>query len=93
VERSRYISRAKLGIERLEDRHLLSVNINWGNRNDPLNGFGTLASNSALAIQIVDRAISDWERVLLDLNYDNDNNAATNNTFNLTLSVSDLQGA
>jgi hypothetical protein len=81
----------RLSFESLENRRLLSVNINWVNESSAGNGFSTLG-DADLAKQIVNRAISDWEQVIVDLDYDNDTDVMTNNTINLTINVADLLG-
>ena len=69
---------AKYGCEALEQRVLLAT-IDWINRGpaDDLDLFGV---NENVARSIVDRAIADWERVIVDFNY---GDAA--NTFDLTV--------
>ncbi len=86
------VSTARLAkIETLEDRRALSIN--WVNATDSNNGFATFGANSAIAAEAVARAVADWNRVITDLNYDNDNNSSTNNTFSLSITVADLFGA
>jgi hypothetical protein len=73
-------------LEPLETRRLFS-NINWVNEgNDSFIFFG---ANQNLARDIVHKAISDWERVIVDFNYD-DTGSNLNNTFNLTLSAASM---
>jgi hypothetical protein len=50
-------------------------------------------ANETVARQIVNRAISDWNRVILDQNWDNDNNPATNGTFSLKVFARELAGS
>ncbi len=70
----------RLGLECLEDRRMLAII--WANElgtgaDDP--HFNNYFANEAVARQIVDRAINDWNTIITDQNFDNDNNPATNN--------------
>ncbi len=58
--------------EPLEDRRVLST-IVWDNRVVGDN-FAAYGANTAVARQIVDRAIDDWERVIVNFNYANGTN-------------------
>jgi acrosin len=64
---------------------LLST-INWTNRVVSDN-FGIYGANTAVARTIVDRAIADWERIIVDFNY-----SGGGNTYNLTLSAGPISG-
>ncbi len=76
-------------IEPLEERRLLAIV--W--TNEFSNNFSTIyGTNSAIATQLVNRAIDNWEAVITDFNYDGDNNPLTNNTYNLTVTAGDLGG-
>ncbi len=77
---------AACALEPLETRTLFS-NINWVNEgNDSFIFFG---ANQNVARDIVNKAISDWERVIVDFNYD-DNGSSLSNTFNLTLNAASM---
>lgn len=71
--------------ESLEVRRLLST-INWTNRVVSDN-FGIYGANANLARSIVDRAIDDWERVIVDFNY-----AGGGNTYNVEISAAPISG-
>ncbi len=83
-----------LRFEQLEEKRLLAIM--WANEcvmagpDDP--NFVTYGPNEAIARQIVNRAIDDWEAMITDFNYDGDNNPATNNTFNLRVFASPISG-
>ena len=72
--------------ETLEPRTLLST-FTWTNR--ATTNFATVygAANAALATAIVDRALADWGRILVNFNRSNGNN-----NFNVTFSTSNLGG-
>jgi hypothetical protein len=54
------------------------------------NGFDTAFGADAIyAKETVSRAVDDWNRIISDQNFDNDDDAGTNN-FQLTLDVLDL---
>ncbi len=74
--------------EALETRRLLA-NITWVNEGN--DNFGIYGANAQVARGIVQKAISDWERVILDFNYD-DTGPDLSNTFNLTVNAADLGG-
>ena len=80
----------QLSIELLEDKRLLAIV--WTNQfetgvNNPLNPlFNTYGTNEAVARQLVNRAIGDWNKVILDQNWDNDNIPSTNGTYSLRVS-------
>jgi len=83
----------RLRFEKLEDKRLLAIV--WANE------FGTGANNpdfdveyldnEAVARAIVNRAINDWNSVVLDQDFDNDNNPLTGN-YQLTIFAADLGG-
>ncbi|MBC8108517.1 MAG: hypothetical protein H7Z14_18170 [Anaerolineae bacterium] len=60
--------------------------INWTNRVVGDN-FAIYGANTAVARTIVDRAIADWERIIVDFNY-----SGGGNTYNLTLSAGAISG-
>jgi len=83
----------RLRIEQLEDKRLLAIV--WANEfgtaaqgNDP--GLGTYGANEVYAREIVNRAIDDWNSVITDQNFDNDNDPLTNNGFLLNISAFDF---
>ena len=67
----------------LESRTLFST-INWVNEGN--DGFIFFGANQNDARDIVHRAIGDWERVIVDFNYD-DTGSNLNNTYELTLNA------
>lgn len=75
-------------VDVLEDRMVLST-IVWTNRGTPssdTDGFtAAFGANATLARAIVDRAINDWEEVIIDFNY-----AGGGNSYSLNISASDL---
>lgn len=73
-------------IETLETRTLFS-NINWVNEGN--DGFIFFGANQNVAREIVNKAIGDWERVIVDFNYD-DTGSNLNNTFNLTINAASM---
>ena len=70
----------------LESRTLFST-INWVNEGN--DGFIFFGANQNVARDIVHRAIGDWERVIVDFNYD-DNGSNLNNTFELTINAASM---
>jgi len=60
--------------------------INWTNRVVSDN-FGIYGGNAATARAIVDRAIADWERVIVNFNY-----AGGGNTYNVNISAAPISG-
>jgi hypothetical protein len=65
-------------VEKLEDRRVLAII--WANEfgtgvDDP--HFNSYATNETIARQIVNRAIDDWNAIITDQNFDNDNNPVT----------------
>jgi hypothetical protein len=76
--------------EPLERRLLLST-INWTNKGSPgsdTDSFAiTYGPNATVARNIVQRAIDDWEQVIVDFNY-----AGGSNTFNVTISAGAING-
>jgi hypothetical protein len=80
----------RLSIERLENRRLLAII--WANEfvtSGPDNpDFAIYSSNNeAVARQIVNRAISDWNAVLTNFNYAEDSDANPNNNLNNTFNL------
>lgn len=67
----------------------LRPGIVWINRG-PSDGFGTFGTAGIVARQIVDRAVADWEGVIRDFNYDNDNDPFTDNTYEVSIYTTDL---
>lgn len=67
-------SAKSLSFEQLEDRHLLAIT--WGNEFDTgidaPNFDVHYGPNEAIARSTVNRAIADWNRIVLDQNYDLD---------------------
>jgi predicted outer membrane repeat protein len=68
------------GLERLEERRLLTIT--WANEfaigvDDP--NFDIYGTEEVHARSLVNRAIDDWEAILRDFNFDNDNNPQTSN--------------
>lgn len=62
--------------------------INWvnqGNASNDADNFETIygVATASIARQLVSRAISDWNAVIRDFNYDGDNDPATDNTYSL----------
>ena len=93
------ICQKRLRLEQLEDKRLLAIV--WANEfgttaagNDP--NFGVFNTNEVVARTIVNRAIDDWEGVITDFNYDNDNNPNTvnllNDTYSLNISAGPIAG-
>ena len=85
----RQISQRRRGAaiaDALEPRTLLST-FTWTNRGN--NNFATVygAANAALATAIVDRALADWGRILVNFN-----RVGGNNNYNVTFSASNLGG-
>jgi hypothetical protein len=78
-------ARRRTPIEPLERRVLLST-INWSNRGTTDN-FAIYGNNANLARTIVDRAIDDWERVIVNFNY-----AGGGNTYNLQVFAGAITG-
>ncbi|WP_337175672.1 hypothetical protein [Paludisphaera sp.] len=90
--------RPSLGVERFEDRALLST-IVWSNMgsagSDTDNFNATYGADAAIARTIVQTAIQAWERVIDDFNYANvgtPGNAIAANTYVVEVSASDLGG-
>jgi hypothetical protein len=85
----------RLSFEHLEEKRLLAIV--WSNQfgtgsDDPeFNDF--YGANEAVARQLVNRAIADWNKVILDQDWDNDSNPATNGTFGLKVFARDLGGS
>jgi hypothetical protein len=81
---------ARCGCEPLEKRVLLST-INWTNKGtamvDSDNFNATYGGNSTVARAIVQRAIDDWERVIVDFNY-----AGGGNTFSVEIDAAPISG-
>ena len=80
-------------IEKLENKRLLAVDwINQGQiGNDADNFQGQYGvDNAIIARQIVNRSISDWNRVITDQNFDNDNDPNTTPNLALTISAADI---
>ncbi len=82
-------------VESLEERRLLAID--WVNQ--ATNNFAavyTAGDDAAIATALVARAISDWEAVITDFNYDNDNNPNTvnflNDTYSLNISAGPIGG-
>ncbi len=75
-------------IESLETRRLLAT-INWAN--EFADNFASYGSNENVARNIVRRAISDWEAVIVDFNYD-DTGSNQNDTYQLTVNAADIGG-
>ena len=78
-------------IEWLEERRLLAID--WVNQ--ATNNFATVYTNgddATIATALVARAISDWEAVITDFDYDNDNNPNTVNVLNDTYSLNIIAG-
>ena len=79
---------AKSICEQLETRRLLAT-IGWSNRGNSSNdsdGFNALFGSGANAARFVcDRAIADWEDVIVNFNYNGGGNA-----FNLTIRATDI---
>jgi hypothetical protein len=71
--------------EHLENRRMLSIN--WVNQST--NNFAAVygANDASIATSLVARAITDWERAVIDFNYDGDGNPLTNNVYNLTVNA------
>lgn len=63
---------------------------NAGTDTDMFNA--TYGAMAQVARQNIDRAIENWNEVILDYNFDGDNNPATNNVFTLTVMAADLGG-
>lgn len=87
------VSRKIKCFEMLEERSMLAIV--WGNEFAPNDGNAfaqRYGANEVIARQIVNRAIDDWNAVILDQNFDNDNNPATNSDFMLNVSAADLNG-
>jgi hypothetical protein len=78
-------TRSLTPVEPLERRFLLST-INWTNRGTTDN-FAIYGGNANLARTIVDRAIDDWERVIVNFNY-----AGGGNTYNLQVFAGAIGG-
>jgi len=80
------VSRSALATcEQLETRRLLST-INWTNRGVSDN-FGIYGGNTAVARAIVDRAINDWERVIVDFNF-----SGGGNTYSVDITAGPISG-
>jgi hypothetical protein len=93
LRRPRRAYSRRLSAEPLEDRNLLAVI--WANEfgsgaNNP--NFGIYGANEVYARALVNRAIIDWNNVIRDQNWDNDNNPATNGVFELFVFASELNG-
>lgn len=59
----------------------------WANELNPTNGFNNTYGDDAIyARALVNRAIDDWNAVIIDQNFDNDDNPLTND-FNLTINA------
>lgn len=76
--------------ESLETRRLLAID--WVNQGT--NNFESIfgPTDALLATAIVQRAIRDWESVILDFNYDGDDNPLTDNTYQLTVNATNFSG-
>jgi hypothetical protein len=74
----------RLRTENLEERRLLAIMWNAGTNNFA-SAYRT--ENGVIATQLVQRAVDDWNKVILDFNYDGDGNAATDNTYSLTVNA------
>lgn len=72
-------------LEALEERTPLAIA--WANEFSPDAGLDALGADEPLARTIIQRAIDDWNSVVLDFNYDRDNDPATDNTFLLEVFV------
>ena len=79
--------RCQLGFEQLEDRTLLAINwANQGSAGSDSDGFNALfGGNAPLARDIVNRAIFDWSRVILNFNY-----SAGPNIYNLNFTTGSI---
>lgn len=85
--------RRGLHVESLEDRRLLSINwYNAGSPGDDADDFESVygAADAAVARAIVRRAVSDWEDVIDDHNFDD---SGLQNTFTLLVGADDLGGS
>jgi hypothetical protein len=84
-----------LKLESLEDRRLLAISwINRGMVGSDTDLFGMqYGVNAEIARQVVDRAINDWNKLIVDFDYDGDDNAATNNVFQLTINAQNIPTA
>ncbi len=86
-------SPARLEVERLEARELLSVNLNWLNRGQASDGFAAVYPNTAtanLARSVIDTARNEWSSVVNDLNRQDPKytNTVLRNQINLTIAIS-----
>jgi len=84
----------RLAVETLEDRRMLAVAwVNRGSTGSDTDMFGAVYGTMAeVARENINRAISIWDEVITDFNYDGDNNPATDNVFSLTVIAADLGG-
>src|SRR5262249_26252845 len=64
--------RARLTLERLEDRLVPAISIAWTNAGDDA-GFGQFGTQARLARNLVFQAIIDWENVIVSFNGKNAN--------------------
>ncbi len=99
--RNKTTSNRRLRIEQLEEKRLLAIV--WANELDVNgnfdinNGFqAQFGNDTAIAREIVNRAIDDWERVITGFNYAEDNDGNPNNNLNdefqLDVLAADLGG-
>jgi len=82
--RSQRKRRPALAVEQLEDRWVPST-ISWVNRGTSDYFDTTFGSNASAARTIVDRAITDWQNVVQNFNYQ-----GGGNTFSLTVDSMNL---
>jgi hypothetical protein len=75
-------------IEQLERRDLFAT-IVW----DQELNFDFLGENEPLARQLTQRAIDDWSKVIVDFNYDGDNNPQTDNTLVVNIGIFPFLGS
>ena len=73
--------RRLLSVESLEERTLLTIV--W----DQELGFDVLGEDEPIARQLVERAVSDWNRIIRDFDFDGDGNASTDNTFTVNIGI------
>jgi len=86
-KRDKDIANRRLRIEQLEDKRLLAIV--WANEFGA-NGFDTYDANEVYAREIVSRSMDDWNSVILDQNFDGDNNVNTGLDFQLSVNAIDF---
>ncbi len=88
-------SNRKLRIEALEDKRLLTIV--WANEFDATPALSPdfdeeYGADEIYARAIVNRAIDDWNSVIIDQDWDNDGDPDTNDVFNLTVLAENIAG-